>query len=97
MPARLKLTAFVDPASYRPRSNRLPSKSENTLWKKGSKLGNSTTEPTGTTRRCGVKRLFFCTSRKRWGDALGRRAPVALIPESGVSHRTAPELSVGLP
>jgi hypothetical protein len=51
------------PASYRPRSNLLPSKSEKTLWKKGSRLGNSTIDPAGTTRMCGSKLLFFCTSR----------------------------------
>src|ERR1700733_2877267 len=51
------------PASYRPRSKRLPSKSEKTLWKKGSRLGNSTCEPASTTRICGSKLLFFCTRR----------------------------------
>src|SRR5229473_8471061 len=81
------------PASYRPRSKRFPSKSEKTLWKKGSRLGNSTIDPAGTTRMCGSKLLFFCASR-RFADETG----VAVVasppaPAIGVSHTTVPGIA----
>src|SRR6266849_10588719 len=66
MPALSKWTKRVPPASYRPRSKRLPSKREKTLWKKGSRFGKSTTEPTRTTKTCGSKLLFFWTSCGRF-------------------------------
>src|SRR6266513_2483508 len=63
-PGLVKCTSRVVPASYSPRSNRLPSNKEKTLWKKGSRLGNSTTDPTGTTRTCGSKLLLCCVRRR---------------------------------
>src|ERR1700694_992033 len=62
MPGLSKRNDRDPPASYNPRSNRLPSNNENTLWKNGSLLGKSTSKPAGSTRRCGSKVLFFWTS-----------------------------------
>src|SRR5271169_2343544 len=100
MPGRSNRTIREVPTSYRPRSNRFPSKSEKTLWKKGSRLGNSTTDPAGTTRMCGSKLLFFCTSRGFCAGLAGAPAedsaattvasPLAPITGSGVSHTTVP-------
>src|ERR1035437_6506285 len=83
------------PASYRPRSNRFPSKSEKTLWKNGSRLGNSTIDPAGTTRMCGSKLLFFCTSRG-FAEGLGiavTASPPAPVVVIGVSHTTVPGIA----
>src|SRR4029077_20860582 len=90
-PSRSTRTIREVPASYRPRSKRFPSKSEKTLWKKGSWLGNSTIDPTGTTRMWGSKLLFFCTSRG-FADGLGGAAVAASSPAAviGVSHTTVP-------
>src|SRR2546422_7055362 len=82
----------VVPASYNPRSNRFPSKSEKTLWKKGSRFGNSIVEPTGTTRRCGSNRLCFCTSRKRRPRSWSRLSAPGESPR-GVSQTTVLELA----
>src|ERR1035437_6974694 len=99
IPGRSNRTIREVPASYRPRSNRFPSKSEKTLWKNGSRLGNSTIDPAGTTRMCGSKLLFFCTSRGFCaglagglaegfgGAAVSPPTPVAVI---GVSQTTVP-------
>src|SRR5205807_8510201 len=62
-----KITVRLLNESYNPRSNRFPSKRENTLWKNGSWFGNSTGAPTETTRTWGEKLLFFCTSWRRSG------------------------------
>src|SRR4030081_2784147 len=62
MPGLSNWTKRVVPLSYSPRSKRLPSNREKTLWKIGSWLGNSTLPPTGTTRSEGWKLLFLCTS-----------------------------------
>src|SRR5260370_25964478 len=84
----------VVPASYRPRSNRFPSKSEKALWKKVSRLGNSTIDPSGPTRMWGSKLLFFCSSRG-FADGLGGAAVVASPPAPviGVSHTTVPGIA----
>ena len=50
-PRPVKIHGVIGSCLKIPRSNRLPSKRENTLWKKGSKLGNSTVEPTDTTSK----------------------------------------------
>src|SRR5215469_15852739 len=61
-PSRSKCTVRDVPASYSPRSKRLPLNKEKTLWNHGSRLGNSTVEPRVTTSRCGSNILFFCAS-----------------------------------
>src|SRR5262245_4687398 len=58
MPVWAKRAELLEPASYKPRSNRLPLNNEKTLWKNGSLLGNSTVEPTGTARTWGSNVLF---------------------------------------
>src|ERR1700733_2536195 len=64
IPGLSNCTKRVVPLSYSPRSKRFPSNNENTLWKKGSWLGNSTFPPAGITSSEGRKLLSFCTS---WG------------------------------
>src|SRR5215472_1724517 len=61
-PSRSKCTVRDVPASYSPRSKRLPLNKEKTLWNHGSRLGNSTVEPRVTTSKCGSNILFFCAS-----------------------------------
>src|SRR5208282_3091285 len=43
---------------------------ENTLWKKGSRLGNSTTDPTGMTNRCGSNLLYLWVRRGRGASGI---------------------------
>src|ERR1035438_817104 len=91
MPGRSNCTKRVVPLSYRPRSKRFPSNRENTLWKNGSWLGNSTLPPTGITSSEGGKLLFFCTSCGIWDDSWRGGSTVAPI---GVSQMTAFEAFV---
>src|SRR5215469_15840784 len=66
-PSRSKCTVRDVPASYSPRSKRLPLNKEKTLWNHGSRLGNSTVEPRVTTSKCGSNILFFCASTAPMG------------------------------
>src|SRR5580704_9048080 len=84
MPSRSKCTVRDVPASYKPRSKRLPLNSENTLWNHGSRLGNSTLEPRVITSRCGSKALFFCVRTACIGAGGARSATTP----AGVSHTT---------
>src|SRR6202165_85719 len=91
---RANRTIRIVPASYRPRSNRFPSKREKTLWKKGSRLGNSTIDPTGTPRM-GVQKLLFFAPSRGLADGLGAAAVVASPPAPviRVSHTTVPGIA----
>src|ERR1041385_7208905 len=87
-PTRSKATLCDAPASYNPRSKRLPSNIENTLWKNGSRFGKLTVEPAGTASTCGSKR-FLCWSISNFPGAAGS----ALAPPAAFSHTTALEES----
>src|ERR1039458_4102367 len=91
MPGLSNLTNWVEPLSYSPRSKRLPSNNEKTLWKKGSRLGNSTFPPAGITSSEGWKLLFFCTN---WGigEVCGGGEGAGVVPR-GVSQTTTFEAS----
>src|SRR5260221_13760886 len=93
IPSRSNRTIREVPASYRPRSNRFPSKSEKTLWKKGSRLGNPTIAPAGTTRMCGSKLLFLGTGRGLAGNLAGKPGTSPPPPVIGVSHPTVPGIA----
>src|SRR5882757_9774343 len=83
MPALSKWAKRVPPASYKPRSKRLPSKREKTLWKNGSRLGNSTAVPARRMTTRGWKLLFFCTRRGRGFGSPGTEGWEGL---NGISH-----------
>src|ERR1022692_1915741 len=78
-PSRSKWTVRLVPASYSPRSKRLPLNNENTLWNQGSRLGKSTVEPLVTTVRCGSNALFFCCSTACIGGTMGEAPGAAAI------------------
>src|ERR1022692_4410793 len=81
-PSRSKWTVRLVPASYSPRSKRLPLNNENTLWNQGSRLGKSTVEPLVTTSRCGSNVLFFCCSMACIGATMAGSPGVAPIGDS---------------
>src|SRR5262249_22020573 len=88
IPTRLKLTGRVSPLAYKPRSNRFPSYSEKTLWKKGSRFGKYTSVPRSTAITCGVKRL------PRWRIFCRVRGPRGLSPSIDSSQTTTPLASI---
>src|SRR5262245_10990262 len=88
IPTRLKITGRVSPLAYKPRSNRFPSYSEKTLWKKGSRFGKYTSVPRSTAITCGVKRLPRCRIFCRV------RGPCALLPSIESSHTATPLASI---
>ena len=53
-PGRSNVTVLAVPTGYRPRSKRLPSWNEKTLWKTRSLLGISTCVPDRTASTCGL-------------------------------------------
>src|ERR1022692_1649814 len=84
-PSRSKWTVRLVPASYSPRSKRLPLNNENTLWNQGSRLGKSTVEPLVTTSRWGSNVLFLCCSMACMGATMAGSPGAAAI---GASQTT---------
>ncbi len=87
IPGRRNATCLLVPGGYRPTSNCWPAAFENALWKIGSKLGKSTTVPTGIARTWGRNSFFCCTIVAFPGRIAG-----TTVPSSGSSHTATPAL-----
>src|SRR3989454_7001822 len=70
-PVLVSAYPFASPRPYNPRSNRLRSPAENTLWLKGSWFGNRTVEPCGTTTTRGTNSLSLIATSTDMGRAAG--------------------------